>query len=256
MQSSALTPTAARVPTASRLAVIDALRALAILQMVAYHFIYDLSYFGWVDLAMARDQPWVAWRTAIVTQFLLLVGVGLDLRAAQAVDSRRFWRRWLQIAGAALLVSAGSRIVFGPRFIWFGILHFVALALLLGRAWMRTGAPPWLAALLALGAGLGLHFAPFNADTLSWIGFATIKPATEDFVPLLPWLAAVFAGLALAPLWRAHGFRAPGRLARWAQRPPRLLVGLGRWPLTVYLLHQPVLFGLLSLIQRATQPWQ
>jgi uncharacterized membrane protein len=254
LQSASLPPTAAaRIPPASRLAVIDALRGLAILQMVAYHFIYDLSYFGWVDLAMARDQPWVAWRTAIVTQFLLLVGIGLDLRTAQQVDARRFWRRWLQIAAAALLVSAGSRIVFGPRFIWFGVLHFVALALLLGRAWMRTAAPSWLAALLALGAGLGLHSTHFDPDALSWIGFATIKPATEDFVPLLPWLAAVFAGLALAPRWRAHGFRAPGPLARWAQRPPRLLLALGHWPLTIYLLHQPVLFGLMSLIERATR---
>ena len=58
-----------------RLTLVDALRGLAVAQMLVYHFIYDLAYFGWVDLAMTRDQPWVAWRTAIVTQFLLLVGV-------------------------------------------------------------------------------------------------------------------------------------------------------------------------------------
>ncbi|MCS7102022.1 MAG: DUF1624 domain-containing protein, partial [Burkholderiaceae bacterium] len=60
-----------------RLACIDALRGVAILQMIVYHFIYDLDYFGWIDIAMTRDQPWVGWRTAIVTQFLLLVGASL-----------------------------------------------------------------------------------------------------------------------------------------------------------------------------------
>ena len=65
-----------------RLRLVDALRGLAVAQMIAYHFIYDIAYFGWIELAMTRDQPWVAWRTAIVTQFLLLVGVSLVLRTS------------------------------------------------------------------------------------------------------------------------------------------------------------------------------
>ena len=68
---------------AARLPLIDALRGLAVAQMIVYHFVYDLKYFGWVQLAMTRDQPWVGWRTAIVTQFLLLVGASLVLRATR-----------------------------------------------------------------------------------------------------------------------------------------------------------------------------
>ena len=93
---------------APRLPLVDALRGLAVAQMIVYHFIYDLAYFGWIDLVMTRDQPWVAWRTAIVTQFLLLVGVSLVLRTSFKPSTADFWKRWAQIAVAALLVSVGS----------------------------------------------------------------------------------------------------------------------------------------------------
>ena len=122
-----------------RLALVDVLRGFAVAQMIVYHFIYDLNYFGWLKLSMLTDQPWVGWRTAIVTQFVLLVGVGLVLRTSFKPGLRDFWRRWTQIAAAALLVSIGSAAVFGPRFIWFGILHFVAAALDSGAA-LRS---PW-----------------------------------------------------------------------------------------------------------------
>ncbi len=125
---------------APRLPLVDVLRGFAVAQMIVYHFIYDLNYFGWVTLRMLSDQPWVGWRAGIVTQFLLLVGVGLVLRTSFKPGLVDFWRRWAQIAGAALLVSVGSAAVFGPRFIWFGILHFVAAALVLARP-LRASRP-------------------------------------------------------------------------------------------------------------------
>ena len=138
----ASTPWPAPMPqSAPRLPIVDVLRGFAVAQMIVFHFIYDLNYFGWVKLSMLTDQPWIGWRTAIVTQFLLLVGVGLVLRASFKPGTRDFWRRWVEIAAAAVLVSLGSSLVFGPRFIWFGILHFVAAALVLARPLVRLG--PW-----------------------------------------------------------------------------------------------------------------
>ena len=50
-----------------RLPIVDALRGFAVAQMIVYHFIYDLNLFGWLKLRMLTDQPWIGWRTAIVT---------------------------------------------------------------------------------------------------------------------------------------------------------------------------------------------
>jgi uncharacterized membrane protein len=233
-----------------RLPLIDALRGFAVAQMIVYHFIYDLNYFGWLQLGMTRNQPWVGWRTAIVSQFLLLVGVSLVLRLAHKPDWRDFWLRWAQVAAAAALVSLGSWLMFGPRWIYFGILHCIAVALIVAR-----GLAPlreWNL-LLAAGAFLSWWFyldPAFNVPPANIIGFVTLKPRTEDYVPLFPWIAATLTGVGLGSLWQRQGFALAPMWQRLNARPPRLLVLLGTWALTVYLIHQPILIGLLWLVRR------
>jgi uncharacterized membrane protein len=241
--------TASPAPGGGRLPIVDVARGLAVAQMIAYHFCYDLNYFSWIHVALTRDAPWIAWRTAIVTQFLFLVGVSLALRTAPAgtivVAGARFWRRWGQIAGCACLVSLASWSLFGPRWIWFGVLHFVAVAQLLLAPAARLGRANLLLGAVALAAGTLVQIPAFGADALSWIGFSPSKPHTEDFVPLLPWLGVVLLGIGAANL----GKRSQGPAARSLRavradtwRIPALL---GRWPLTVYMLHQPLLFAAL-----------
>lgn len=236
----------------SRLAGIDALRGLAVAQMIAYHFIYDLNFFGWVHLAMTRDQPWVGWRTAIVTQFLLLVGVSLVLRHAFKPTWSDFGRRWLQIAGAAALVSAGSWWLFRDRFIWFGILHYIAVALLIARLLLPLGRTNVVLGAAALAAGLAFKSALFDAAATSWIGFAIHKPATEDYVPIFPWIGVTLIGVGFGAFWRRRDFVVVPALRTLNAAPPRWLVWLGTWALTVYLLHQPILLGLLRLVRIAS----
>ena len=84
----------------------------------------------------------------------------------------------------------------------------------------------------------------FNEKPLNWLGLVNTKPITEDYVPLVPWLGVLWWGMAgmqwwlrRAPSWQ-HG---EGRL--W-----RALAVLGRWSLSYYMLHQPVLLGLLWLL--------
>jgi uncharacterized membrane protein len=234
----------------TRLALVDVLRGFAVAQMIVYHFIYDLNHFGWVKLQMKADQPWLGWRTAIVTQFLLLVGVSLVLRMSFKPGLVDFLRRWAEVVAAAALVSIGSWLVFGPRFIWFGILHFIALALLIARPLVRLGAWNLALAVVAVVAWLAYADPVFNATPANAIGFITQKPRTEDYVPLFPWLAAVLAGIGLGTLWQRAGWRVSAWLAPIEQRPPRVLMLLGTWALTVYLVHQPLLMGAMMLLKK------
>ena len=243
-------PDADSAAATSRLALVDVARGLAIAQMVAYHFCYDLQHFAWTHTAMTRDPGWIAWRSAIVTQFLFLVGVSLTLRPAGIADAGAvLTRRWWQIAGCAALVSAGSAVIFGPRWIWFGILQFVVVAQIL-VAPVRRGAGTNLllgAGLLALGTQLQLPaFAP---DSLSWIGFSPVKPLTEDFVPLVQWIGVVVMGMGAGNIWRSS--TSPLALGLRGCKGPRWLAAVGRWPLTIYMVHQPVLFGAFTLLQLA-----
>ena len=180
-----------------RVAAIDALRGIAILAMIAYHFAFDLRFFGLTRSDFEGDPFWLTARAAIVTSFLLLVGVSLLLAYEAGVPGARFNRRVALIAACALAVTIGSYLVFPQRFIYFGILHCIAVSSLLARP---LAARPRLA--LALGvaaivAGLSLSHPFFDGRATSWLGFNTVKPPTEDFVPLFPWLGVVLVGIGL-----------------------------------------------------------
>lgn len=227
-----------------RLQRLDALRASWMLWMAAFHFCFDLAWFRITDWNFYADPRWTLQRTLILSGFLFWAGLGQGLAQQAGQGAARFWRRWAQVAGAALLVSAGSWLAFPQSYISFGVLHAFALMLPL----LRFGAPllgtPALLALALLAIALPqlLQHAWFDSRWTNWLGLVTRKPVTEDYVPLLPWAAPLLLGLVAARQRRLQRLLQGGA--------PRWLVGLGRWPLSFYLLHQPLLIGALWLWQR------
>jgi uncharacterized membrane protein len=100
----------------------------------------------------------------------------------------------------------------------------------------------WPIGALAIVAPLVYEHPFFDTRWTNWIGLVTRKPVTEDYVPLLPWLGVMLWGMA-AGQWLLA--RRRGALAGPLPAPLRPLAALGRWPLTFYMLHQPVLMGVL-----------
>nr|WP_260501830.1 heparan-alpha-glucosaminide N-acetyltransferase [Aquabacterium sp. J223] len=226
---------------AARFDRLDALRGAAIVWMAAFHLGFDLAHFGLWRQDFYRDPLWTVQRTAIVSLFLFVAGLSLAVARHQGQPWHRFWRRWAQVAGAALLVSAGSALMFPRSWISFGVLHGIAVMLVLLRLAAPLGRWLWPLGLLALLLPWVVQHPAFDGRWLNWTGLVTRKPVTEDYVPLLPWIGVMAWGLA-AGQWllarRRHWLDAA--LAP-AVRP---LAVLGRWSLSFYLLHQPVLIGL------------
>lgn len=228
-----------------RYPAIDALRGLAIALMFAYHFSYDLDYFGLARFDFAGDPFWLGFRALILCLFLGTVGISLQLATADGVRPRPFLRRLGLLVLAAAGISVVSHIMFPGRMIFFGILHFIALASVLGLLFRRfdTANLALGAALVAL--GLAVQHPLFDTPALQWIGLMTHKPATEDYVPLLPWFGVVLIGMFLGKrLVRERGLAG---LRDWSGRGPlaRLLALGGRHSLVIYLVHQPLFMGLL-----------
>ena len=145
---------------------------------------------------------------------MALVGVSLVLADRAGVTPAHFWRRIGVIAACALAASVGSWIVFPRTFIYFGILHGIAVASVLALA--RSCAGPDRARASAASSsppGFGWSHPAFDARPLSWIGFVTAKPATEDYVPLAPWAGFVLLGIALGHALARDAFRALAPLA-------------------------------------------
>ena len=228
--------------------------------MTVFHLCFDLSYLRIWPQDFYRDPFWLWQRTAIVSLFLLCAGMGQAAALAQAVPWQRFLRRWSLVAGCALLVSVASYLVFPQSYIYFGVLHGMALMLLLLRG-LRS-APAWLLLVLAaiclvlphmyrfwVGDDNSALVAALNARAGSVLGLVTHKPRTEDYVPVLPWLGVMLVGLVAGRHWLVPQYT----VKSWWQQPVlsrigRGLVWLGRHSLPYYMLHQLVLLGGLMLL--------
>ena len=210
--------------------------------MAVFHFCFDLNHFGFIRQDFRVDPVWTLQRTCIVSMFLFCAGLGQAIAMHQGQGWPRFWRRWGQIVGCAVLVTLGSMWMFPRTYIAFGVLHCIALLLIILRLTAGAGRALWPLGLIAIALPLFVHHPWFDRAWSNWIGLVTHKPVTEDYVPLLPWLGVVWWGLA-AGQWvlanRRHWLTGP------LPRALHPLAVLGRWSLSFYMLHQPVLIGLL-----------
>jgi uncharacterized membrane protein len=240
---------AIRVDRGPRLAAVDAVRGAAVLAMVVYHFAWDLSARGLIEVDVVRDPLWRGFARSIAGTFLVLVGVGLVLAIRNGIRWRPYLRRLALIVGAAGLVSAATYWSEPSTFVYFGILHMIAAGSIVTLPFLAL--PSWLvgaAALAALAAPDFLTGPAFDAPFWWWLGLTVHPRPSVDYVPVLPWLAPILAGLLVGRLIRE---REGGAFAAWRRKGPaeKIAVLAGRWSLLIYLLHQPLLVGALDVLQ-------
>lgn len=235
------------IPMARRLMSIDVARGGALAMMIAYHFTFDINLFAKLGLNFNHDPLWLGIRTIIVSLFLLLVGVSQSIVHRQGFDRGRYLRRLFLLIACAGLVTVGSRMLFPSSYIFFGILHFIALASVLGLVTVGVYRFNLISGIFLILLGSLFSHPWFDQPALQWVGLMTHKPLTEDYVPLLPWFGVVQIGQYLGrALYRLPiGMRIRG----WSSSvlPLRLLALGGQHSLLIYMVHQPVLLGLLYL---------
>lgn len=235
-------------PRRSRIGFMDTARGIALVAMATYHFGWDLEFFGYLDPGTTSHGLWKIYARGIAGSFLFLAGMSLVLGHTPAIRWQAFWRRFLMIAGAAGLITAATAYAMPQGMIFFGILHGIAAASLIGLAFLRLpAAVTIIVALAALVAPWYLRSPFFDTPWLWWVGLSETLPRSNDYVPLLPWLGPFLLGMAAMRL--AIGGKWMERLATGPSS--NLLARAGRHSLAVYLIHQPVLIALvygLSLV--------
>jgi len=135
--------------------------------------------------------------------------------------------------------------MFPRSFISFGVLHGIAVMLVVARLTSSWGAWRWPLGLIAIALPKLVGDPFFDSRWTNWIGLVTRLPVTEDYAPVLPWLGVIWWAAAATDWLLAHR---PSLLTGPLPRAGRPLAVLGRWSLSFYMLHQPVLIGLLMLV--------
>ncbi|WP_306119967.1 MULTISPECIES: heparan-alpha-glucosaminide N-acetyltransferase [unclassified Roseitalea] len=241
-------PSEAAAGGRGRIDAIDVARGVALVAMATYHFAWDLEFFGYLEPGTSGTGALKIYARAIASSFLFLVGVSLVLAHGRGIRWRPFARRWVMVAGAAALITVATWFATPESFVFFGILHHIALASLLGLLFLPL--PWWALVGLAVAIQIATPFlqTPQFADPATyWTGLSSIPPRSNDFVPVLPWFSATLGGMAAGKLLffvaETPGALTPGG---WRASGPvwNTLAVFGRWSLTFYLLHQPILIAL------------
>jgi uncharacterized membrane protein len=236
-----------------RVAVLDELRGLAIVNMVAYHVCYDLVYIHGFDWSWVCGARAGVWQEYICISFIFIAGV------CTCFSGRPFIRAF-KVCACALLITAFTLYAYPAQLIIFGILLCLGASMLIYAIFeplFRSLPVPVgfvLAILLALATrgvvngifGIGsfsvsLPAFLYGTDFLFPFGFKNAGFFSADYFPLLPYMFVFFAGSAAGPLAK----RLPNVVRRLHVRP---LAYLGRHSLLIYLLHQPVAITLLGLL--------
>ncbi|SFU56710.1 Uncharacterized membrane protein [Methylobacterium sp. 174MFSha1.1] len=240
--------------------VIDLARGVALLAMALYHLTWDLGFLRLTPENAALSPLGRAAAHGIAGSFLVLVGLSLVLARGRKAG---WWRPYLarlgRIALAAAAISLATVFLFPGAWIFFGILHCIAVSSVLALPALRAPLP-------VVGLAAGLVFAGpalaalagsppiLDAPALSFLGLGATVPTTNDYVPVFPWFGFVLAGVGLGRLVLPR--LAASRMGAWAPRGRvgRLAAFAGRHSLAVYLVHQPVLLGLLYGVAALTGP--
>ncbi len=242
------------MPQTVRFWEIDILRTVAILLMIVFHFSYDILLFTPYELNIRSGAIYYAGRFAAIL-FIFIAGISLTLSYSRYFDLTgkgpgfiKYLKRGARIFAWGMLITLISAIFLKEGTIFFGILHFLGCAIILGYPLIHhTKLSLFLTVPLILA---GNYFSNIYIDHY-WLLFLGFKPYglyTFDYFPLLPWFAVFLLGLATGnSLYPGYERKLP--LPELSDNSLiKILSYPGKHSLTIYLTHQPLLVGILYLL--------
>lgn len=207
--------------------------------MLIFHFTYDLHHFGFSDTDTTKVVFWLYLRTFIVTLFMSAVGMSLYIVYAKTFNLKKYKKRLILLAGASSIVSLATYVIFPKTWIYFGVLHMIFVASLIGPFFVKK---PNFSGFLGL-IIVGIYLAGFRMTAL----FKLLQEPlhlplyrTEDLASFVPWFGVVLIGIFIMHHQLIQ--KIPIRENKFTKR----LAWIGQNTLAIYIIHQPVFFALLG----------
>ena len=219
---------------------LDFIRGSAIVLMIIFHLCFDLNNFHFIsiDIYNQYSRDWFYFRMLILTLFMLSVGISLTLAHQNILNKKKIFKRFFTLSLASFAISISSYVTFPNSWIYFGVIHFVTITSVLLLPFV--GFP-----IISLFIGsLIVIFFNINLINMHWL-YTLVAPIihlpyhTEDLVPFTPWLGVVLIGIFLG---KKELFLFPLKSNTFTDK----ITFLGKHSLLIYLIHQPLFFGLIA----------
>ena len=220
---------------------VDLIRGVAIVLMVIFHLLFDLSEYYYFPIDYTSGLQAFAGRMA-GTLFIMTAGIS-------SAFSRSNIKRGLRVFGIGLLLTLATYVMDQGLFIKFGILHFLGLAMIL-HPLLDKLKTDWLAILGTIILVVGHYFNLITVPVGFLFPLGLMNPGfgSLDYYPLLPWLGVFMYGMIAARVFYQRAIKIRPVAAR-AYRA-NFLSYIGRHSLIIYLAHQPIIIGLLWVLNQ------
>ena len=239
---------------------IDNIRAIAMISMIIFHAVWDLVYLYGMDWEWYRSDMAFVWQQSICWTFILLSGFCWSF-------SKNPLKQGLIVSAGGLIVTVVTLIFSYDSRVIFGVLNLIGASALLMiplKKWFEKmpAVAGFFAMFLLFGFTYGIndrHLGFFGLELIelpwdlyknlftTFLGFPEIWFYSSDYFSLLPWTFLYFAGYFLYRMWKEE--KIPG--ANCLDRKIPVLTWLGKHSLIIYMLHQPVIFGILEVVFRS-----
>jgi len=238
----------------TRFAEIDSFRGVAVLGMVIYHVLFDLSIIGLIEVGM-QNTCFEAFADTTAALFFTIVGVSMYISFSREkrkgedpmLRAKKYILRGLKLAGLGAVITGVTYLLYPEFVVLFGALHFIGFSVILSYILLELTRTLELPGnLLAYGIVLGVVFwlagpvSELGVSNLFLIWLGTVPPGFQslDYFPLLPWFGFVVSGLILGQLLYPKG-RRRNNFFEFGARPAQFL---GRNALIIYFAHQPAIY--------------
>lgn len=215
---------------------LDFLRGMALILMIYFHIIFDMrDIYGYGVDYNGGVNGFIGTVSAVA--FIIVSGISCSL-------SRNNFKRGVKLLVLAMLITLATEFYSPMLGVKFGILHFLGICIMLSPVFSRLNKylNLWVGTAIIL---MGFFTARITVpnDYLFIFGLYSPKFISSDYYPLIPWLGIFLYGL-------AAGKELYSRKKSIFRFPPgdNIINAAGRHTLLYYLVHQPVIIGVLALV--------
>ncbi|MBF0297868.1 MAG: DUF1624 domain-containing protein [Oligoflexia bacterium] len=217
-----------------RLPLLDIYRGVAIIFMIIFHSIFDLTILNLISNKALSENYWFYFPRLIVIMFLICVGAGINITHKKKFKSKKFFMRLALIAFWAATVSIATFFIFHNQWIKFGMLHVIAISSLLAIPFINKPIISLLSAIIILILFFIIIPNQLTFPPSEW------APHSLDYIPIYPWFSAVLIGIFLEHIGFFRIRIAPNSL--------KFVQLLGQHSLIIYIIHQPLIYGTLYIL--------